>query len=83
VREIGSEQRVKDDAAARFDNRSDEAIEIFLLRNLTQSVRKLDVGKFLETFIVPLDEAIAMIRDRRITDAKSVAGLLWVDKWGR
>lgn len=62
---------------------TDEAIEIFLARKLTQSTRKLDVGEFLETFIVPFDEAIAMIRDGRITDAKSVAGLLWVDKWGR
>jgi ADP-ribose pyrophosphatase len=61
---------------------TDEAIEIFLARKLTLSARKLDVGEFLETFIVPFDEAIAMIRDGRITDAKSVAGLLWVDKWG-
>ena len=26
---------------------------------------------------VPFDEALAMVRDGRITDAKSVAGLLW------
>jgi ADP-ribose pyrophosphatase len=62
---------------------TDEAIEIFLARKLTQSTRKLDVGEFLETFIVPFEEAIGMIRDGRITDAKSVAGLLWVDKYGR
>jgi ADP-ribose pyrophosphatase len=62
---------------------TDEAIEIFLAKKLTLSARKLDVGEFLETFVVPFDEAIAMIRDGRITDAKSVAGLLWVDKWGR
>jgi ADP-ribose pyrophosphatase len=60
---------------------TDEAIEIFLARKLTKSKRKLDVGEFLETFIVPFDEAIAMIRDGRISDAKTVAGLLWVDKW--
>lgn len=62
---------------------TDESIEIFVARKLTQSTRKLDVGEFLETFIVPFNEAIGMIRDGRITDAKSVAGLLWVDKWGR
>jgi ADP-ribose pyrophosphatase len=62
---------------------TDESIEIFLARKLTQSTRKLDVGEFLETFIVPFEEAIAMIGDGRITDAKSVAGLLWVDKWRR
>jgi ADP-ribose pyrophosphatase len=62
---------------------TDESIEIFLARKLTLSTRKLDVGEFLETFIVPFQEAIEMIRDGRITDAKSVAGLLWVDKYGR
>jgi ADP-ribose pyrophosphatase len=62
---------------------TDEAIEIFLAKKLTLSTRKLDVGEFLETFIVPFDEAIRMIRDGQITDAKSVAGLLWVDKYGR
>jgi len=62
---------------------TDEAIEIFLARKLTLSTRKLDVGEFLETFIAPFDEAIAMIRDGRITDAKSVAGLLWVDKFSK
>jgi ADP-ribose pyrophosphatase len=62
---------------------TDEAIEIFLARKLTLSTRKLDVGEFLETFIVPFDEAIGMIRGGQITDAKSVAGLLWVDKFGK
>jgi ADP-ribose pyrophosphatase len=62
---------------------TDESIEIFLARKLTLSTRKLDVGEFLETFIVPFQEAIEMIRDGRITDAKSVAGLLWVDKYGK
>jgi ADP-ribose pyrophosphatase len=57
---------------------TDEAVEIWLARKLTGQARKLDAGEFLETFIVPLDEAVAMVRDGRITDAKSMAGLLWV-----
>jgi ADP-ribose pyrophosphatase len=57
---------------------TDEAIDLFVARKLTLQERKLDQGEFLETFVVPLDEAIAMIRDGRITDAKSVTGLLWV-----
>jgi len=57
---------------------TDEAIDLFDARKLTLQERKLDQGEFLETFVVPLDEAIAMIRDGRITDAKSVTGLLWV-----
>ena len=62
---------------------TDEAIEIFLARRLTEKTRKLEVGEFLDILIVAFDEAIAMIRDRRITDAKSVAALLWVEKWVR
>jgi ADP-ribose pyrophosphatase len=60
---------------------TDEAIELFLARNLTQKERKLDAGEFLETLKVPFDEAIAMIRDGRISDVKTIVGLLWVDKW--
>ena len=57
---------------------TDEAIELFLAKQLTRKERKLDQGEFLETFAVPFEEAVAMIRDGRITDAKSVSGLLWV-----
>ena len=55
---------------------TDEAIEIFVARKLNHVGRKLDQGEFLETLTVGFDEAIAMIRDGRITDAKTVAALL-------
>jgi ADP-ribose pyrophosphatase len=58
---------------------TDEAIEIFLARKLEkQHAGALDAGEFVETLAVPFEEAIAMIRDGRITDAKTVAALLWV-----
>ena len=57
---------------------SDEGIEIWLARGLEQREAKLDVGEFLEVLTLPIDEAIEMIRDGRITDAKTIAGLLWV-----
>lgn len=59
---------------------TDEAIEIFLARELEKRERKLDAGEFLETFAVPFDEALGMIRDGRITDAKTVAALLLVEQ---
>ena len=62
---------------------TDEAIELFVARNLKQSTPKLDDGEFIELLVVSFDEALAMVRDSRITDSKSVAGLLWYDKWGR
>ena len=55
---------------------TDEAIELFIARKLEKRQRSLDQGEFLEVLIVPLKEALAMIRDGRITDAKTVAGIL-------
>lgn len=60
---------------------TDEAIELFLAKKLTKTEAKLDAGEFLETMVVPFDEAVAMVRDGRISDSKSVIGILWVDKW--
>lgn len=55
---------------------TDEAIDIFVARKLALKTRKLDAGEFLETFSVPLPEAVQMARDGRITDSKTVAALL-------
>jgi ADP-ribose pyrophosphatase len=57
---------------------TDERIEFFLARKLILKERKLDPGEFLEAFLVPFDEAVAMVRDGRITDVKTVAAILWV-----
>ncbi len=62
---------------------TDEGIELYLARGLSKQERQLDAGEFLETLTVPFAEAIAMIRDGRITDVKTVAGLLWAEKWCR
>jgi len=57
---------------------SDEGIELWLARGLEQRAQKLEQGEFLEVFTLPLAQAQAMVGDGRITDAKTVAGLLWV-----
>ena len=61
---------------------TDEGIELFSARKLTLQKRQLEKGEFLETLSIPFGEAVAMIRDGRITDAKTVASLLWVEKFG-
>lgn len=62
---------------------TNEGIDLFLARKLRkQRDAQLDAGEFVETLIVPFDEALAMVHDGRITDAKSVAALLWVRTWG-
>ena len=57
---------------------SDESIEMFVAKGLEKREAKLDAGEFLEVFDVKLEEAFEMIRDGRITDAKSISALLWV-----
>src|SRR5688500_15311774 len=35
-------------------------------------------AQVLETFLLPFDDAVAMVRDGRISDVKTVAAILWV-----
>ena len=59
---------------------SDERIEIFFARGLTHVGHALDDGEFLEVHELGLAEAIKAVRDGRLTDGKSVAGLLWAER---
>lgn len=61
---------------------TDEGIEMFAARGLEKRSQKLDAGEFLEVLSLPMDEALAMVGDGRITDAKTVAALLWVERFG-
>jgi ADP-ribose pyrophosphatase len=58
---------------------SDEAIEIWLAEALEKREATPDEGEFLEVLALPLAEALAMARDGRITDVKTIVGLLWVE----
>ena len=57
---------------------SDEGIELWLAKGLQYRGQKLEPGEFLEVLSLPLAEARAMIRDGRITDVKTICGLLWL-----
>lgn len=59
---------------------SNERIELYLARGLTQTGNQLDEDEFLEVLHVPMAEAMNWIRDGRITEAKAVTGLLWAEK---
>lgn len=61
---------------------SDEGIELFVARDLALGERQLDEGEFLDVFSLPMAEALSMIADGRITDAKTVSALLWVQQFG-
>lgn len=54
---------------------SDENITLFLCTGLTLKQQMLDADEQITVIPVPFDDAITMIRDGRIQDAKSIAGL--------
>ena len=37
-------------------------------------------GEFIETLEIGLDEAVTWVREGRITEVKTIIGLMWVDK---
>ena len=57
---------------------SDERAVLFLATDLTHGEADPEPTEALEVRWVPLPEAVAMVRDGRITDAMSVAGILHV-----
>ncbi len=65
---------------------SDERIEYFLARGLTHQGRQLDDGEFLEVFELSLPDAVDWVRQGKINDSKTIAGLFWLEKtlkgWG-
>ncbi len=62
---------------------SDERIELYCAQGLTLAARKLDSGEFLEVFTATPAEALAWIREGKITDVKTIIGLFWFDKIAR
>jgi len=59
---------------------SNERIELYLARELEHVGRALDEGEFLDTFILPLDEALAWVRSGRIKEAKTILALLLAER---
>ncbi len=57
---------------------SDERIEFYLARQLTDVGRALDDGEFLEVVPMAVEEVLRQVKDGRITDVKVVAGLAWL-----
>ena len=60
---------------------STEFIEIWFARGLTLGQRQLDAEEFLDVFMVSVPEFFECCRDGRITDAKTLAGALWLQNY--
>jgi len=54
---------------------SDERIEIFMARDLTEVGHERDQGEFLEVLSMSADEAEVAVLDGRITDGKTISAL--------
>ena len=57
-----------------------ERMHVFLATGLTAGTAALEAGEEIETFVVKWEEALAMIDDGRIKDAKTIATLLLYDR---
>lgn len=59
---------------------SDEHIELYVARELTRVASSPAEGEFIETLELGLDEAMAWVREGRITEVKTLIGLMWAEK---
>ena len=57
---------------------STEFIDIWFARGLVAGERAMDPGEFLEVFTATPDELMSWCRDGRVTDAKTLTGMLWL-----
>ena len=57
---------------------STEFIDIWFARDLQAGQRQLDAGEFLDVFTADAHDLLQWCRDGRVTDAKTLAGTLWL-----
>jgi len=60
---------------------STELIELWFARKLKRGERKLDAGEFLDVELMSEGELDALAGAGELTDVKTLAGLMWLQKW--
>ena len=60
---------------------SNEKMWMYLAEDLILSKQNLDQDEFLELYPLSVNEAIDLIFQGKITDVKTVIGILWLDKF--
>lgn len=58
-----------------------EFIEIWFAQDLTLTERHLDDGEFLDVFAATQDELEAWMQQGKLTDAKTIVGMMWLRQW--
>ena len=59
---------------------ADEIMWLYLAEDLIKTNTKLDDDEFLELIPTKLEDALNMIWNGKITDVKTIVGLVWADK---
>ena len=62
---------------------SNEVIHIYLARGLEAGEHRRDADEALQLFEADLDECLDMVQRGEITDAKTIVGLMWAEKYLR
>ena len=60
---------------------SDEGIEVWFARGLVRGEQHLDAGEFVDVASASADELDALAVRGELTDAKTLIGLLWLQRW--
>ncbi len=58
-------------------------MHFFVARDLTAGTAQPERGEQIKTLIVSWSDALAMVDDQRIRDAKTIVGLLFYDRLRR
>jgi ADP-ribose pyrophosphatase len=61
----------------------DEKMHLYLATGLTAGESDREEGEEIENLLVPWAEAVKMVFSEQIQDAKTIVGLLWVDRLRR
>ena len=59
---------------------ANEKMWLYLAEELVKTETNLDKDEFLELIPTALDDAVDMVWNGKITDVKTIIGLLWVDR---
>lgn len=59
---------------------SDEVVELYFAASLRYQEQNTDEGEFLEVLTLPLEEAFEWVKAKKITEVKTILGLLWLDR---
>jgi ADP-ribose pyrophosphatase len=62
---------------------SNERVDLFLAQGLKHEGHPGEDGEFLECVRIPLDDALGLVAHGEITEAKTIVGIFWADRFRR